>query len=88
MPVNGNVNGLAIMPGGRLVDVDELESLVREAALAIDELLEKKPMLGCVRCGTTTLGNLRAALHGEALSNQEQLAEIVGQPHESFDGEF
>ena len=54
-----NVNGMAIMTGGRLVDVDALEQTVREVSLALDDLLEQKPMLGAMRCGTTTLGNLR-----------------------------
>jgi hypothetical protein len=84
--VQGNVNGLAIMRGGRLVDVAALESLLREVKLALNELLEKKPMLGAMRCGTTTLGNLRAMVHGEFLSVQEEQSMLYGQPHPDFNG--
>jgi hypothetical protein len=69
--VNGNVNGLAIMSGGRLVDVAALESLLREVNLALNDLLEKKPMLGAVHCGTTTLGNLRVDVHALVTPNAE-----------------
>ena len=60
--VMGNINGMAIMRKGRIVDVAALESLLREVNLALNDLLEKKPLLGAMCCGTTTLGNLRAEL--------------------------
>jgi hypothetical protein len=36
MPVTGNVNGLAIMQGGRLVDVDALLSLLERCKFVIE----------------------------------------------------
>lgn len=50
------------------VDFDMTESdnqaLLRECRVALDDLLTKKPMLAALVCGSTTLGNLRAMLHG------------------------
>ena len=40
--VCGNVNGLAIMRGSRLVDVAALESLLREVNLALNDLLKQR----------------------------------------------
>jgi uncharacterized protein YbaA (DUF1428 family) len=37
--------------------------LLRECRAALDTLIEKKPALAMLLCGSTTLGNLRASLH-------------------------
>jgi uncharacterized protein YbaA (DUF1428 family) len=37
--------------------------LLRECRFAIDTLIEKKPALAMLLCGSTTLGNLKASLH-------------------------
>lgn len=44
MPVIGNVNGLAIMPGGKLLDVDALvreHGELRNALYGLDEAINK-----------------------------------------------
>ena len=44
MPVMGNVNGLAIMPGSKLLDVDVLlreHSELREALRGLDDAINK-----------------------------------------------
>lgn len=40
-----------------------LHALLRECRFALDELISKKPTLGGLLCGSTTLGNLRAELY-------------------------
>lgn len=42
----------------------ELLAYAKEARLALSALLTDKPMLGAKRCGSNTLGNLRAELGG------------------------
>lgn len=42
--------------------IAEQTSLLRQCRMALDDLLNKKPMLAGMLCGTTTLGNMRAAL--------------------------
>jgi hypothetical protein len=54
----------AIIAGDEII-LNEQSALLRECRLAIDELLAKKPMLGALRCGSTTLGNLRVELHAK-----------------------
>ncbi len=51
----------AIIAGNDVL-INEQAKLLRECRSAITELLEKKPMLGALRCGSTTLGNLRVEL--------------------------
>lgn len=41
----------------------EQAALLRECRAALDLLIEKKPELSALLCGSTTLGNLRASLH-------------------------
>jgi len=41
----------------------EQAALLRECRAALDSLIEKKPELAALLCGSTTLGNLRASLH-------------------------
>lgn len=48
---------------GYSVIINEQATLLRECRLAIDALLDQKPMLGAMLCGSTTLGNLRVDLH-------------------------
>lgn len=43
--------------------MNEQAALLRECRLAIDVLLQKKPGLAGLICGSTTLGNLRAELY-------------------------
>lgn len=43
--------------------IAEQAALLRECRRAIDDLLNKKPMMAALICGSTTLGNLRASLH-------------------------
>lgn len=62
MPVSGNINGLAIMPKGRLVDVDKLECKILKAHNALSSLLDENPILGAKMAGTSTLGNLLVEL--------------------------
>ena len=38
MPVIGNINGLAIMPGSRLVDVDKLEAELKQLNTWVDRI--------------------------------------------------
>lgn len=38
-------------------------ALLKECRAALDELLERKPMMAALICGSTTLGNLRAELY-------------------------
>ena len=51
------------LAAGDAVLLNEQAGLLRECRRAIDELLEKRPNLAGVRCGSTTLGNLRVLLH-------------------------
>ncbi len=48
---------------GDAVLLNEQAALLRECRLALDVLLQKKPMLAGMKCGSTTLGNLRASLY-------------------------
>lgn len=48
---------------GNSVLLNEQAQLLRECRTALDALLEKRPLLGAVLCGSTTLGNLRAELY-------------------------
>jgi hypothetical protein len=41
----------------------EQAALLRECRAALDSLIEKKPELAALLCGSTTLGNLKASLH-------------------------
>jgi hypothetical protein len=41
----------------------EQAALLRECRAALDLLIEKKPALAMLLCGSTTLGNLKASLH-------------------------
>jgi hypothetical protein len=41
----------------------EQAALLRECRAALDSLIEKKPKLAMLLCGSTTLGNLKASLH-------------------------
>lgn len=43
--------------------LNEQAALLRECRAALDDMISKKPMLTGLRCGSTTLGNLRASLH-------------------------
>lgn len=43
--------------------IEEQAALLRECRFALDELINKKPMLAALICGSTTLGNLRASLY-------------------------
>lgn len=43
--------------------LNEQAALLRECRTALDALLDKKPMLSALVCGSTTLGNLRASLY-------------------------
>lgn len=44
-------------------EMAELEALLRECRAALDALIENKPTLSGLLCGSTTLGNLRASLY-------------------------
>lgn len=46
-----------------ILNAPELLAAAREAAAALDALLQQKPMLAATVCGSTTLGNHRAQLH-------------------------
>ncbi len=48
---------------GNGVLLNEQAALLRELRLALDDLLNKKPELAGLLCGTTTLGNHRATLY-------------------------
>jgi hypothetical protein len=48
---------------GDAVLMNEQAALLRECRFALDCLLEKKPTLAALVCGSTTLGNLRASLY-------------------------
>lgn len=48
--------------GHRSAQRNDLLTAAREVASALDDLLQKKPMLAATRCGSTTLGNHRAEL--------------------------
>ena len=41
----------------------EQAAMLRECRAALDSLIEKKPALAMLLCGSTTLGNLKASLH-------------------------
>ena len=41
----------------------EQAALLRECRAALDALIDKKPALAMLLCGSTTLGNLKASLH-------------------------
>lgn len=43
--------------------MEEQAKLLRECRTALDDLLNKKPTLAGLVCGSTTLGNLRASLY-------------------------
>ena len=43
--------------------LNEQAALLRECRLALDALLEKRPSMAGLICGSTTLGNLRADLY-------------------------
>ena len=43
--------------------INEQAALLRECRLALDHLLNDKPMLAAKICGSTTLGNLSASLY-------------------------
>lgn len=43
--------------------LEEQAALLRECRAALNELLERKPALAGMLCGSTTLGNLRASLY-------------------------
>lgn len=42
--------------------LNEQAKMLRECRSAIVDLLEQRPMLGALKCGSTTLGNLRIEL--------------------------
>ena len=52
----------AILAGDSVL-MDEQAALLRECRKALDELLQKKPNMAGLVCGSTTLGNLRAELY-------------------------
>jgi len=43
--------------------LNEQAALLRECRIAIDSLLQQKPALAGLICGSTTLGNLKASLY-------------------------
>jgi hypothetical protein len=44
--------------------MNEQASLLRECRAALDSLIQQKPSLAGLHCGSTTLGNLKASLYG------------------------
>ena len=58
----GSVMDYAVAAGDAVL-MNEQAALLRECRFALDCLLEKKPILAALVCGSTTLGNLRASLH-------------------------
>ena len=59
--------------------MNEQATLLRECRAALDVLLVNKPMLSGMKCGSTTLGNLRAQLH-------EYRPRAIFQGYESIEG--
>lgn len=43
--------------------MNEQAALLRECRAALDDLLQKKPIMAAMVCGSTTLGNLRAMMY-------------------------
>ena len=43
-------------------EVQALKAQLRECRFALDELISQRPGIAALRCGSTTLGNLRAEL--------------------------
>lgn len=43
--------------------IEEQAALLRECRAALDSLLQQKPTLAGLLCGSTTLGNLRASMY-------------------------
>ena len=52
----------AVIAGNEVL-LNEQAALLRECRAALDELFIKKPGIEALRCGSTTLGNLRAELY-------------------------
>ena len=53
----------AAIAAGDGVLMNEQAALLRECRFALDSLIQKKPQLAGMLCGSTTLGNLRAFLY-------------------------
>lgn len=51
------------LQAGDSVLLNEQAALLRECRAALDSLLQQKPTLGGLKCGSTTLGNLRASMY-------------------------
>jgi len=49
---------------GDSVLMNEQAALLRECRSALDSLIQQKPQLAGLLCGSTTLGNLKASLYG------------------------
>ena len=49
---------------GNGVLMNEQAALLRECRSALDSLIQQKPQLATLLCGSTTLGNLKASLYG------------------------
>jgi len=49
---------------GNGVLMNEQAALLRECRSALDSLIQQKPQLAGLLCGSTTLGNLKASLYG------------------------
>jgi len=49
---------------GDSVLMNEQAALLRECRSALDSLIQQKPQLATLLCGSTTLGNLKASLYG------------------------
>jgi len=48
---------------GNGVLIEEQAALLRECRAALDSLIQQKPALVGLMCGSTTLGNLKASLY-------------------------
>jgi hypothetical protein len=48
---------------GNGVLIEEQAALLRECRAALDSLIQQKPTLSGLMCGSTTLGNLKASLY-------------------------
>lgn len=48
---------------GDSVLLNEQAALLRECRAALDDLIAQRPTISTLKCGSTTLGNLRAELY-------------------------
>jgi hypothetical protein len=48
---------------GDSILLNEQAALLRECRAALDDLIKQRPTITTLKCGSTTLGNLRASLY-------------------------